>query len=203
MRITSDEMVFVHNITQGEQVFGFNIRFLHNKNEDVIQGLIKKGILESEERLSQDAYYLIKAIEDYKNSSKHIILNSLHLAPLKNGDMVMIYPIENDYEVGIVNNMVIWYFLIKKYEFLRGKKEVIGKQMNQSGLDDVIPELYQNENNIIIGEFIDKVAIREYVFYYKDGKNIKYDFASGKKFLSDGYEMRIELGTLLGLQKGF
>lgn len=205
MRFTSNEMMFFHSITPGETVLGFRFFFPQGEKgkiaeEKTIQSLIKKGILESEERLAEKGLYPAKAMEDYKKSKKHIIINHLHLALLENGDMVMIYPVNQEYEICRINSAVLLFLCIKNYPFLRGGMEKKDIAMEQPGLDMVLRELYENENNILIGEYQEQKAVRERIFYQKDDKDYIYDMVSGIRYETDGYQMRIELKKLLGIE---
>lgn len=205
MRFTSNEMMFFHSITPGETVLGYRFFFPRGEKgkieeEKTIQSLIKKGVLESKDRLAEKGFYPAKAMEDYKNSKKHIIINRLHLALPENGDMVMIYPVEEEYEMCRINSAVLLFLCIKNFPFLCGGKEDKDIIMEQPGLDRVLGELYENESNILIGEYQEQKAVRERIFYQKDNKDYIYDMVSGRRYETDGYRMRMELKTLLGIE---
>ena len=88
MRFTEHEMVFFNSITKGNDVFGIPLKFRPQKGHEeevkkTINGLIEKGVLASETELTKMGFLPARALECYKESRNHIIINYLHIALLE------------------------------------------------------------------------------------------------------------------------
>ena len=100
MRFTEHEMVFFNSITKGNDVFGIPLKFRPQKGHEeevkkTINGLIEKGVLASETELTKMGFFPARALECYKESRNHIIINYLHIALLEQREAIVIIPLKN------------------------------------------------------------------------------------------------------------
>ena len=95
MRFTEHEMVFFNSITKGNDVFGIPLKFRPQKGHEeevkkTINGLIEKGVLASETELTKMGFLPARALECYKESRNHVIINYLHIALLEQREAIVI-----------------------------------------------------------------------------------------------------------------
>ena len=105
MKFTEHEMVFFNSITKGNDVFGIPLKFWTQKSHEeevkkTINGLIEKGVLASETELTKMGFLPARALECYKESRNHVIINYLHIALLEQREAIVIIPLKNrEYEM--------------------------------------------------------------------------------------------------------
>lgn len=125
MRFTEHEMVFFNSITKGNDVFGIPIKFRTQKSHEeevkkTINGLIEKGVLASETELTKMGFFPARALECYKESRNHIIINYLHIALLEQREAIVIIPLKNrEYEMLRLPRVAVLYLLLKRYPVLQ------------------------------------------------------------------------------------
>ena len=119
MRFTEHEMVFFNSITKGNDVFGIPLKFRTQKGHEeevkkTINGLIEKGVLASETELTKMGFFPARALECYKESRNHIIINYLHIALLEQREAIVIIPLKNrEYEMLRLPRVAVLYLLLK------------------------------------------------------------------------------------------
>ena len=121
MKFTEHEMVFFNSITKGNDVFGIPLKFRPQKGHEeevkkTINGLIEKGVLASETELTKMGFFPARALECYKESRNHIIINYLHIALLEQREAIVIIPLKNrEYEMLRLPRVAVLYLLLKIY----------------------------------------------------------------------------------------
>ena len=148
MRFTEHEMVFFNSITKGNDVFGIPLKFRTQKGHEeevkkTINGLIEKGVLASETELTKMGFFPARALECYKESRNHIIINYLHIALLEQREAIVIIPLKNrEYEMLRLPRVAVLYLLLKIYPVLQtgtvSEKELLQLQDIDSFLREVI-----------------------------------------------------------------
>ena len=157
MKFTEHEMVFFNSITKGNDVFGIPLKFRPQKGHEeevkkTINGLIEKGVLASETELTKMGFFPARALECYKESRNHIIINYLHIALLEQREAIVIIPLKNrEYEMLRLPRVAVLYLLLKIYPVLQtgtvSEKELLQLQ----DIDSFLREVKDCKENIMIG----------------------------------------------------
>ena len=207
MRFTEHEMVFFNSITKGNTVLGIPLNFRPKDGHDkevkrTVQGLIEKGVLKSETELSRQGALPARALECYKESNTHIIINYLHIALLEKKEAVVIIPLKNhEYEMLKLPRVALLYLLLDKYPVLREIAKPVEVKSELVDINTFLQELKEYDGNIMVGEFRDKVMVREQVYYWKDKVMYQYDWNNQLRKGVNSLQVRRELLTLLQISE--
>lgn len=182
MKFTENEMVFFNSITPGDNLLGFPIELnvsttIDNALSDTIKSLIAKGVLDSEDKLSKKGALPAKAIDDYKNAKKHVIINKLHIALLEKESVVIIALPNGEYDVMRMPNASILYFLLDKYKELCVKSEDIIEHDEKIEINEFFEQYEElvDLRSLVVGTYEEKKPIKGYVFYWDKGEAYRYD----------------------------
>lgn len=181
MRFSEHEMVFLNSITKGNEVFGIPLHFIPEQDRETevqktIQGLVEKGVLESETKLSPKGLLPARALECYKECKKHLIINYLHIGLLSSKEAIVIIPLKNkEYEMMRLPRTAILYKLLEQYPILRGAACQITTEPEIEDMDTFLRELKQYDGNIMVGEFEEDKVRQEQVYFWKDSNLYQYD----------------------------
>lgn len=207
MKFTEHEMVFFNSITKGNTVFGIPLGFRSKDGHDrevekTIQGLLEKGVLQSETKLSRQGALPARALECYKESKTHIIINYLHIALLEKGEAVVIIPLKNrEYEMLKIPRIALLYLLLNKYPLLRGEAKTIETGPELVDIDTFLKELKEQEGNIMVGEFQNEAIVKEQVYFWKEERVYQYDLNAQLKREVSPVQIRRELLNLLQIRE--
>lgn len=207
MKFTEHEMVFFNSITKGNTVFGIPLSFRSKDSHDrevkrTIQGLLEKGVLQSETELSRQAALPARALECYKESKTHIIINYLHIALLEKREAVVIIPLKNrEYEMLKLPRIALLYLLLNKYPLLRGEAKPIETGPELVDIDTFLKELKEQEGNIMVGEFQNEAIVKEQVYFWKEERIYQYDLNAQLKREVSPVQIRRELLNLLQIRE--
>lgn len=207
MRFTEHEMVFFNSITKGNTVPGIplNFRPKNGYGEEVkktIQGLIEKEVLVSETELSKQGALPARALECYKESNTHIIINYLHIALLEKKEAVVIIPLKNhEYEMLKLPRVALFYLLLEKYPVLRGRAKAIDTEPELVDMDTFLQELKGQEETIMAGEFQNGAMVREQVYYWNEAAMYQYNINTQLRKEIDPVQLRRELLRLLQINE--
>lgn len=184
MRFSEHEMVFFNSITKGNEVFGIPLQFVpeHDRKTEVqktLRGLVKKGVLDSETKLSPRGLLPARALECYKECEKHLIINYLHIGLLPTKEAIVIIPLKNrEYEMMRIPRTAVLYKLLEQYPILREKGKNITTEAEKEEPDTFLKELKQYDGNIMAGEFEKGKVQQEQVYFWKDSELYQYDLKS-------------------------
>lgn len=207
MRFTEHEMVFFNSITKGNTVLGIPLNFRPKDGHDkevkkTIQGLIEKGVLKSETELSKQGALPARALECYKESKTHIIINYLHIALLEKKEAVVIIPLKNhEYEMVRLPRVALLYLLLDKYPVLRDAAKAVEVKAELVDIDTFLQELKEQEGNIMVGEFRNGAMVSEQVYYWKEEMLYQYDLNTQLKKGVNSVQIRRELMKLLQISE--
>lgn len=207
MRFTEHEMVFFNSITKGDTVLGIPLNFRPKEGydkavKDIIQGLMEKGVLKSETELSKEGALPARALECYKESNVHVIINYLHIALLEKKEAVVIIPLKNrEYEMLRLPRVALLYLLLEKYPVLRGGGKTVKSQPELVDLDSFLQELKEQEGNIMAGEFQNGTMVREQVYYWKEDTVYQYNLNTQLRKEVSPAQARRELMKLLQINR--
>lgn len=185
MRFTEQEMVFFNSITKGNEVFGIPLQFIpeNDYKEEVqktIQGLVEKGVLESNTKLSPKGLLPARALECYKECQKHLIINYLHIGLLSPKEAIVIIPLKKkEYEIMRLPRTAVLYKLLEQYPILREAARLITTEAEIEDIDTFLKELNQYDGNIMVGEFEAGKVQQEQIYFWKDSNLYQYDIKSG------------------------
>lgn len=207
MRFTEHEMVFFNSITKGNDVFGIPLKFRPQKGHEeevkkTINGLIENGVLASETELTKMGFFPARALECYKESRNHIIINYLHIALLEQREAIVIIPLKNrEYEMLRLPRVAVLYLLLKIYPVLQtgtvSEKELLQLQ----DIDSFLREVKDCKENIMIGEFQDNALTKEWLYYWKNNQIFEYDLNRQIKREVGAVQVRRELLRLLAIDE--
>lgn len=207
MKFTEHEMVFFNSITKGNTVFGIPLGFRSKDGHDreverTIQGLLEKGVLQSETELSRQGALPAMALECYKESKTHIIINYLHIALLEKREAVVIIPLKNrEYEMLKLPRIALLYLLLNKYPLLRGEAKLTEGEPELVDIDTFLQELKEQEGNIMVGEFQNEAIVKEQVYFWKEERIYQYDLNAQLKREVSPVQIRRELLNLLQIRE--
>lgn len=207
MKFTEHEMVFFNSITKGNTVFGIPLSFRSKDSHDrevkrTIQGLLEKGVLQSEMKLSRQGALPARALECYKESKTHIIINYLHIALLEKREAVVIIPLKNrEYEMLKLPRIALLYLLLNKYPLLRGEAKPTKAGPELVDIDTFLQELKEQEGNIMVGEFQNEAIVKEQVYFWKEERIYQYDLNAQLKREVNPVQIRRELLNLLQIRE--
>ena len=161
-----------------------------------------KGVLASETELTKQGLLPARALECYKESQNHIIINYLHIALLEKKEAIVIIPLKNhEYEMLRLPRVAVLYLLLEKYPILR-TGTVAGKEKPQvEDIDTFLRELKECKENIMVGEFQENTLIREWVYFWKEDRIFEYDLNRQLKKGVDAVQIRRELLRLLAINE--
>lgn len=207
MRFTEHEMVFFNSITKGNTVLGIPLSFRPKDGHDkevkrTVQGLIEKGVLKSETELTRQGALPARALECYKESNRHIIINYLHIALLEKKEAVVIIPLKNhEYEMLRLPRTALLYLLLEKYPVLREMAKPTEVRSELVDIDTFLQELKEYDGNIMVGEFRDKGMEKEQVYYWKGRRMYQYNLNNQLRKSVNPVQVRRELMTLLQISE--
>ena len=207
MRFTEHEMVFFNSITKGDSVFGIPLKFRpENSHEEevknTINGLMGKGVLKSETELSVQGAVAARALECYKESTKHVIINYLHIAFLEKKDAVVIVPLKNrEYELLRLPRAALFYLLLEQYPVLRNAAKEVNQKIELEDMDAFLQELKKYDGNIMVGEFQQGTLVREQVCFWKEERIYWYDLNRQVRKEMNTVQTRRELLKLLEINE--
>ena len=183
MLFSENELILLNSISGGGEIFGLPISFKSNNKKkeiaNVINNLINKGLLKSKMELSPEGVLAALALEEYRTSKRHVIINRLHIAFSAKGDAIVLLPINKG-----------------EYELFRVNKEPIFKRYD---IDEVLKDLYGNDDNIVIGVFENKNKIKEEIIYYMNNKLFLYRIEQSVIGETNAPYIRRELVSILDI----
>lgn len=184
MRFTEQEMVFFNSITKGNEVFGIPLQFIPEKDhkeevQKTIQGLVEKGVLESDTKLSPKGLLPARALECYKECQKYLIINYLHIGLLSPKEAIVIIPLKKkEYEIMRLPRTAVLYKLLEQYPIFREATRLITTEAEIEDIDTFLRELNQYDGNIIVGEFEAGKVQQEQIYFWKNSNLYQYDIKS-------------------------
>ena len=163
---------------------------------------MEKGVLKSETELSKEGALPARALECYKESNVHVIINYLHIALLEKKEAVVIIPLKNrEYEMLRLPRVALLYLLLEKYPVLRGGGKTVKSQPELVDLDSFLQELKEQEGNIMAGEFQNGTMVREQVYYWKEDTVYQYNLNTQLRKEVSPAQARRELMKLLQINR--
>lgn len=208
MRFTEHEMVFLNSITKGNTVFGIplNFRAKEGHKEEVnktIRGLVEKKVLKSETELSELGVLPARALELYKESKAHIIVNYLHIALIEKQEAIVIIPTKNrEYELLRLPRMALIYLLLDRYPILRNAGKITETKAEMIEHDAFLRKLKEYDGNIMVGAFQEDKIVSEHVYYWKENQMYRYDLNQQLRKEVNSVQVRRELLKLLQIKEG-
>lgn len=159
-------------------------------------------MLASETELTKMGFFPARALECYKESRNHVIINYLHIALLEQREAIVIIPLKNrEYEMLRLPRVAVLYLLLKIYPVLQtgtvSEKELLQLQ----DIDSFLREVKDCKENIMIGEFQDNALTKEWLYYWKNNQIFEYDLNRQIKREVDAVQVRRELLRLLAIDE--
>ena len=114
----------------------------------------------------------------------------------------MIIPLKNhEYEMLKLPRVALLYLLLDKYPVLREIAKPVEVKSELVDINTFLQELKEYDGNIMVGEFRDKVMVREQVYYWKDKVMYQYDWNNQLRKGVNSLQVRRELLTLLQISE--
>lgn len=203
MEFTDQEIMFLTSVSRGRMPFGVNCQMpdpakKQDYIEETIESLAKKGILNTERKLTREGAEIIYFWEQYRNSKRHIRLNHVNAAVLPGNILITVIKKEKGYDVSCINSAVFMMELLKHADYL-----CLGEEKEERGKWQVIDgeawkkELADMEGCILLYEYRSGRLKEEKVYYWKNGEGYLYYKTQGRmRTLSPGV-MRKQIYRIL------
>lgn len=198
MELVDGEMILLNSLIGGGAFFGITLKqFKDNEYDEVLQSLVKKRILKSNNELAPASLLVLETLKEYKNASQYIIINYCRIALISKERAVVIIPKKGGYEVFAVHPMVLLYKIIDSRSILKQEVVDVNEKSISTNMDTVLMEIAKSEDNLVLGNFIGSRTVSEQVIYWS-GENIwRYSFTEQKKESIGSKEARNILLKLL------
>lgn len=206
MIFTESELCFLNNISKGDSLFGVHFPTYGEDRHrryvgEIVHSLKNKGVLSAEGKLRNVGAVPIYLLEQYKQASQHVLLNHMKIALLPKGKLVTIVPVEEQYDLAIVNAVTFWAQLVTYFDYLC--KTDIGKEAVNTDYMDY--ELWHKgfqqyeERHLLVGRFYEKKVLEEKILYWDNHNGYSYDIHKGEQKKMGPRAMRMYLMEILNI----
>lgn len=212
MRFTEQELIFFNSITGGGELFGFPLRFL-DKGErqdmvrDTFRTLAGKGMLEFAEEAGEDIEREMKltekggsyarALKQYRESERYVIMNYLHAALVDPDTVILLYQADGEYELYAVPSSILTYIVLRRWP---NHTNETNQEMNPSYVrmhpEEVLKQISGSDDSVTFGYFCGKKA-EESIYYLLGRYWYKYDFSKQERLQMREKEIKTELAKKL------
>ncbi len=188
MKLTDTELRFLNAVTGGEDLFGVPTRRKKQENgkqnlrKETVKSLMDKGVLISENRLSQQGALPVRALERYKKAPVHLIVNHLRVALTEENSAVLLLPAGEEYDLYEIPTALLSGVIGRFLPFTTGWERRNEKTFPRDGewrkmdTDSFLKEIYMVRNSLTLGVYRSGRPVQEQLFYEKDGRWKTYDF---------------------------
>ena len=208
MRLTNQEIVFLTSVTRGRAPLGAAYQLPKQEEKErfmkeTVRSLVKKGILDEEEKLTRDGAGLLWAWEQYRNSRVHIRLNHVTAAVLPGDALIAVMETEEGCEAACLRSEVLMTELLKQSEYLRSGEEKPEKgrwqDIDEAGWKEKVEE---SDGAIYAAEYLSGRLVSEKVYFWKGRKGYLLHKSQGRiRELSPGVMRRQIYRTLKGSEE--
>lgn len=197
MRLTNHEIVFLTSVSRGRVPLGVAYQLPKQDEKEffmkeTVRSLVKKGILDEEEKLTKEGTALLWAWEQYRNSSTHIRLNHVTAAVLPGDALVTVMETEEGCEAACMRSELLMTELLKQSEYLRRgeEKPERGRWQDISG-KEWKEKLEESDDAIYLAEYHSGRLVSEKVYFWKGQKGYLFHKSQGRiRELSPGVMRR-------------
>lgn len=204
MLFTNNEIVFLTSVSKGSSPFGIHYRMPKEGEkqtfiEEAIQSLIKKGILNEEQKLTEEGAAVLRFFELYRSCRRYITINRVKAAVFENGKLITVCKDKDNYEMCCTDSATLMLSLLKQSKFLCSGEE----KPERGKWYGVMPEEWQQtmremEGCIPVCEYENARLTGRKLFYWKGGEGYLLNIDRMRvRRLSPSY-MRRQLYTILG-----
>ncbi|MCY6957196.1 DUF5081 family protein [Clostridium brassicae] len=205
--ISASELYYLNRALDGTPILGINpVETLINNDEcedSPKESLIRKKILESNDRLNEKSFRIINDLEKYKKAKKHIWINDLLIA-IDETDFLIFLKNSKKGQVIIERTIksLMLCEIIKKYQFLwnstkveDGEKEII--KPNDFILNKLLDK---KENEVLCIQKKENESFSVCNIYYKEDYVYKYDLLNKQLTKINPRDIRLELANIFELR---
>lgn len=206
MKFIESELICLNSILDGKSIVGIEIKENENmlKDEYIDEAIIAlkgKNIIDSNGKLTKKGIIPIKALEEYKNSERHISINELKIALLDAQNVIGIDCRENIYDISVFHKLSIINSILEKSEFMR-KASKMDKKYKSEGVP--IEELLLKKDNfekeyIRITEYYLGSIVKDNIYYWDKETGFQYSLISKRRLQLEPNTMRKKLLNLLDI----
>lgn len=207
--LTSGEIYYLNSALESKEIHGLsytNVKaklFKEGKKlQDMKEGLIEKGYLDKDGNLNMDSYQVIRNLEIYKKTSKYITINKIFGA-LGDDGFIPFFKEEDDdlYAFKKTTKELLWYAIIKEYDFIKEYKETEGKEREISleEITRILTVKSLDESIYVRKTFKDEVEIYN-VYYYENNIAYKYNVQKSTLREINPKDIRKELEEILEMR---
>ena len=117
-----------------------------------------------------------RALECYKESRNHVIINYLHIALLEQREAIVIIPLKNrEYEMLRLRESLSYIYYWKYIRLLQDWNSIRKGAFTAARHWFFLREVKDCKENIMIGEFQDNALTKEWLYYWKNNRIFEYD----------------------------
>ena len=172
MVFTNQEIVFLTSVSKERMPFGVQLKPPAREDQETfiretLQSLIKKGILDENERLTGEGADIIFFWEKYRNCKRHITLNDICVATLPGGKGIMATPIHEGYDVRMVVPEYLMYGLLKNNDFLCVGGETRREKWQDLEMEEWKTRIEEMDGTIFLREYIQGKKTDEKIYCWK------------------------------------
>ena len=205
MRFTNQEMLFLTSVSRGRVPFGVRSLMPGEEErsafvEETIQSLMKKGVLDEKEKLTEEGAGIIFCWEQYRNSRRHIRLNHVNAAILPDNVLITVVETEGGYEVGCIRSEVLMTKVLQYSDYMcRAETKASRGSWSDLSEKDWEKELSEMEGAVFVSEYLSGRLTEERVYYWKKEKGYLFNRRKGRvRELSPGVMRKQLYRTLKG-----
>lgn len=193
--LSKGEIYLLNEALDGHEIYGLpkdKVMFLQEDEQDVLQSLIEKEIINDDNSINKLSYLIIKNLEKYKKARSYVWINDM-VASLNDDDNEMYLFRKNDknneYIFEKTTNGILIYSILKQYPFLRKYREVEQVNKKSATFEEIMEEyiIDRKEDEIIIIRKDEGRIIKSTSFYsaYFEKDGICYEYNVIDKELSE------------------
>lgn len=209
MRYSNTEMVLLNSVAKGNPPFGlsFSIPAEEASEKDFLSNAVSllkdRELVDQRGKLSGLGLASIRLFEIYKNAREHIAINRMRICKTEKGELIVLSPINQGYDLCCVSPELIMYVLLKQFSFLRmgQEREAQPFAAEKIKIDAWAPGMGDyGVNYIFAGRYRDHKPCSEKMYYWDEEGGYEYDFAAQEQLRLWPREMRFRFLDLLGVE---
>ena len=206
--ITAEELYYLNKALDGDKIYGIKPKLLINNNQSsIIKSLKTKEMLDSDNKLNDFSYIILKNLEQYKAAKEYLWINDMPVSLDKSNYLLFFNKTKDEeFEFKKTTKELMLLDIVKQFEFLRAG-ELFENNIDEVDLEKIefdealVKEFVEKSpQDIIYFRKVCKDEILEYVIYYSEGDSIyKYDATLNFKSRITSKRARREIAKLLNI----
>lgn len=209
MRFTKKEIMFLTSVSYGKRPLGVTLQMPKQADREeyireTLLSLAKKGLVSEEGRLTKEGAAVLKIWEMYRNSEKHTAVEDTYFAIIPEGKLLMITPVQEEYEIRFVMPEVLMHGILKVSGFLcLGEEKMVKGKWQDFDEAEWMKKSQEIEGSIHISEFVKGKQTSDNLYFWTKEKGFLVNVSRKRiRELSSGIMRRQIYATLGGNKNG-